>query len=61
MDKDSILIYNDEKGFGEIFWISCHVCFSSMRTVLWEDGSIDERCISCQEKIEGLPRFIRTG
>ena len=50
MHKDSVLIYNYEKGFGEVFWITCLVCWSSTRYVIWEDGTTDEHCAGCLEK-----------
>lgn len=50
MEKDSILIYNLEKGFGEILWITCPVCWNSMKLVYWEDSSREEHCPACRSK-----------
>jgi hypothetical protein len=49
MDKDSILIFSDHKGFGEVLWITCPACWNSMRTVRWEDGETEEACVCCLE------------
>jgi hypothetical protein len=47
MDKDSVLIYNLERGFGEIFWVACPVCWNSMKVTRWEDGEVEENCPAC--------------
>jgi len=47
MDKDIILKYNLQKGFGELLWIICPVCWNSMKVTHWEDGSVEEECLSC--------------
>jgi hypothetical protein len=50
MDKDSILIYSGEKGFGEVFWIICPVCWNSMKVTRWEDGREEEECLPCRTR-----------
>jgi len=50
MTKGCILTYNLEKGFGEIFWITCPVCWNSMKTVCWEDGTREEDCPVCRSR-----------
>ncbi len=52
--KDSILIYNLEKGFGEFFWNSCPICGgASIKTTYWEDGSVERtECMICKRMWE---------
>jgi len=54
MDSGSILIYSDEKGFGEIFWLICPVCWNSMKSIRWEDGTVHEACPACKRMEEAL-------
>lgn len=51
MHKESTLRYSDLKGFGETLWITCPVCWNSMKVTCWEDGSSEEECPAC-ERIE---------
>jgi hypothetical protein len=53
MDKESILVYSDERGFGEVYWLTCPVCWNSMRLVRWEGGLEDEDCAACRVREEG--------
>jgi hypothetical protein len=48
MEKESVLKYNIEKGFGETFWITCPCCWSAMKVTHWEFGTAEEDCSVCQ-------------
>jgi len=54
MEKESILTYNLAKGFGEIFWITCPSCWNAMKLVVWEDGTEEETCASCDFTERGI-------
>jgi hypothetical protein len=48
MEKESILKYNIEKGFGETSWITCPCCWNAMKITHWENGTMEEECRVCQ-------------
>jgi rubrerythrin len=48
MQKDSILKYNIEKGFGEAIWYICPSCWNWMKVTRWEDGTEEESCPACK-------------
>ncbi len=52
--KDSIYIYSQVRGLGEIFWNLCPVCGCvSIRTTVWEDGSSEHsECMTCKRMRE---------
>jgi len=56
MDSGSILIFSDEKGFGELFWLICPVCWNSMKVIRWEDGTEEEACPACKRMEEALTK-----
>jgi hypothetical protein len=53
---ESTLRYNDEKGFGEAYYINCPVCWNAgILFIKWEDGT-EERsdCPLCERMINAL-------
>jgi hypothetical protein len=56
MHPESILKFSDEKGFGELFWVICPVCWNLMKETRWEDGSVERACSACRRRIEALNR-----
>ena len=48
MYDESILKYDTVKGFGEVLWVVCQVCWNHMRHTVWEDGRIEEDCPACR-------------
>ncbi len=52
--EDSILIYDGERGFGEVIWNACAICSTdSIKTTFWEDGSVEHNeCLICRRMWE---------
>jgi len=50
MHKDSTLRFSAERGLGETLWITCPVCWNSMKLTRWEDGSEEADCPSCRRR-----------
>jgi Zn ribbon nucleic-acid-binding protein len=52
----STIVFSDQKGFGERYFIVCPVCWNaSIRITLWEDGSMDEDdCGVCARMIRSM-------
>lgn len=47
MDKESVLIFGLERGFGEVKWITCPICWNTMKVTQWENGLHEEECGIC--------------
>jgi hypothetical protein len=50
MHKESTLRYNERKGFGETFWVTCPVCWNAMRLTRWELAPEEADCASCRRR-----------
>ena len=48
MYEESILKYDTVKGFGEVLWIVCQVCWNHMKRTIWENGEVEEDCPACR-------------
>jgi rubrerythrin len=53
---ESTLLYSDEKGFGEAYYIICPVCWNaSIMFKYWEDGTEEAgECPVCERMIRAL-------
>ena len=47
MHEESVLKYDAGKGFGEVLWVVCQVCWNHMKLTFWENGEIEENCPVC--------------
>jgi hypothetical protein len=49
MEKETLLKYDHEKGYGEMFWTICPACWNPMSVTYWEDGSGEAQCQVCEK------------
>jgi Zn ribbon nucleic-acid-binding protein len=47
MEKEILLKYDLEKGYGEMFFAVCPSCWNPMSVTYWEDGTNEVQCPVC--------------
>jgi Zn ribbon nucleic-acid-binding protein len=49
MEKEILLKYDQEKGYGEMFWAICPACWNPISVTYWENGTEEAECQVCEK------------